>query len=520
MALRWVAPLCVLLHGSIRGAEPPAIRRQGVVNAASQRPAAVGGGIARGSRISIYGVGFGAVREANRVALWSAAGEVRWLKVIEGDTRRLEAWIPTDAPLGTARITVSSGGIESAPEPVTVLRAAPGLFSTNGEGWGPARAENLSGAARLPNSAANSLAPGARLALAVTGLAPSVKPEVRLGNTAARVVQIRAAGPPGYTAEIVIETPPDVPEGCYVPLYVRMPGAPLSNAVTVSVHRGGGKCVTAPEDPLLGWQGGKTGIVSLTRTVLRTLDAPAERIDDEANAAFLDVPAGKVRASPLLLLPPVGACTTWAGALKADTTVASSMWALLFGGIPGQGLDAGGSIFIRSRALQLKALPVAGAPGLYRRMLSTGAGRFGPRNRLTLDAGPLGIVGSGGAQVGPFAVSLPAPAAFTISTPPDPVDRRRPLTLEWSPGNAAGSLAIVVFGADANQNVAGLAYCNAPKAAARFTIPADFLAQVPPGRGSLVMTSWSGRAITPPPDGIAWMTALSVFARSSEVTIH
>lgn len=520
MPARWVVALFFLLPGSIRGAEAPAIRRQGVVNAASQRPVAVGGAIARGSRISIYGVRFGAASGATRVSFKSATGEVRWLAVIEADPQRLEAWIPADAPLGPARIAVSAKGLESAPETVTVLKAAPGLFSTNGQGWGPARAENLSGAMRSPNSTANSVAPGNRLALAVTGLAPSDKPEIRVGNSAARVLQVHAAAAPAYTAEITIQIP-EASAGCYVPVYVRLPGVPVSNAVTISVHRGGGKCVSAADDPVMGWQGGKTAILSLTRTVRRSLDAPGEHIEDEANGAFRDVPPGKARATPLLLLPPAGVCTTWAGALKAGTTVGSSIWALLFSSIPGEGLDAGDAISIRSRTVQMKAQSVAGEPGLYRRMLSAGAGRAAPRNRLSLDAGPLGIAGPGGAQVGPFAISVPAPVAFTVSNPTaDPVNRPRPLTLEWSAGNGDGSLAIVIFGADANLNVAGLVYCNSPQAAGRFTIPAELLAQLPPGRGSLVMASWWGRALTPPPHGIGWMMALSVFARSSEILIQ
>jgi uncharacterized protein (TIGR03437 family) len=322
MPVRWVVALFFLLHGSIWGAEAPAIRRQGVVNAASQRPVAVGGAIARGSRISIHGVRFGAASGANRVSFRSATGEVRRLTVIEADPQHLEVWIPADAPLGPARITVSANGLESAPETVTVLKAAPGLFSANGQGWGPARAENLSNAMRSPNGTANSVAPGNRLALAATGLAPSDKPEIQVGNSIARVLQVHAAAALAYTAEITIQVP-EASEGCYVPVYVRLPGAPVSNAVTISVHRGGGKCASAPDDPVMGWQGGKTAILSLTRTVRRSLDVPREHIEDEANGAFRDVPPGKARASPLLMLPPAGACTTWAGALKAGTTVSS-----------------------------------------------------------------------------------------------------------------------------------------------------------------------------------------------------
>jgi hypothetical protein len=50
MPARCAVSLCLLLGGRMFGAEPPAIRRQGVVNAASQRPAAVGGALAGSAR--------------------------------------------------------------------------------------------------------------------------------------------------------------------------------------------------------------------------------------------------------------------------------------------------------------------------------------------------------------------------------------------------------------------------------------------------------------------------------------
>ncbi len=486
------------------------MRREGVVNAASQRPAAVGGAIARGSLISIYGVRFAAGIPANRVTLTSS-GRPRSLALLHADPHHLEAWIPPDVPVGPARLTVAANGLESTPQAVTILKSAPGLFSANGQGWGPARSTN---------GPANSLSPGGRLTLFATGLAPADRPEIRIGNTLASVVSKHLASAPAYTSEITIQTPLQTPEGCYVPVYARVPGAPPSNTVTISVHRGGGACVDPPDDLAAGWNGGRTAILFLSRTLRRTLDARQDRVEDELNAGFFDVPPGSARANPLLLLPPPGSCTTWAGAVKANTQLGGSMWDLLFSGMPGAGLDAGTAIAIRTRTVQLTVPFVSGAVGLYRRMFSGGAGRLSPR-RISLDSGRLGIAGWGGAQVGPFAVALPAPVPFTALNPPaEPILRAQSLSVEWQAADSDGAMAIVLYSADANLNVAALTYCDAPAREGKFTIPAALMSQLPAGRGDLVMASWWGQTISPAPNGIGRMMALSAFARSSEVRIE
>jgi len=498
----------VVLLSVMLGAGPPAIRRQGVVNAASQRPAALGGGISRGSLICIYGVRFAEGAQANRVSIESA-GRTHSLSIVRADSQRLEAWIPPDAPLGPTRLTVTSNGLESAPEEIALVQSAPGLFSVNEAGWGPARSSN---------TPENSVTPGGRVTLEATGLAPADRPEMRVGNSRARVVSIRAGTAPNYTARITLEIPADAPEGCYVPVSARPRGGLVSNTVTIAIHRGGGACVHAPNDPAGGWKGGRTALLALSRTVRRPAEAPQDRMEDEVIAGFSDVPPGKTRASPLLAMPPVGTCAAYTTVLTADTQLGNSVWNLLFGEIPGKELDAGASIDVRSQSVQLKVPVVAGVTGLYRRNLSATIGRVPPRNRVSLDSGRIMIAGTGGAQVGPFSVALPAPVAFGAPNPlANPAVRSGPVTVEWAGGHSEGSVAIILFGADANLNVAGMTYCTAPMAAGRFTIPAGLLAQLPAGRGDLVLASWWGQTISPPPPGIARVMAISAFARSFEI---
>ncbi len=355
------ALLLLLMTGAAIGAEPPAIRRDGVVNAASQRPGAAGGAIAPASRISIHGVRFAPEVRANRVLL-RGAGRALTLPVLSATTTRLEAWIPPGAPLGTAALSVQSNGLESQPVMLRIDRSAPGFFSVNEEGWGLARADNLSAGVRAPNSGSRAVAPGGTVALAVTGLSSADHPQVFIGFETARVLSFRPPAAPDYYAEISIQVPPGAPEGCHVPVYARIADGRASNTVGISIHRGRGACVDGPDDPLSGWDGGKTAILILSRTVRRALDMPKDLTEDEFRAGFFDVQPGRRRDSLFLQEPPTGACTTYAAVPDAETPAPDSIPALLLGSIfrAGEGLDAGAYLIARSGLLQLRAAPVLG----------------------------------------------------------------------------------------------------------------------------------------------------------------
>jgi uncharacterized protein (TIGR03437 family) len=531
-----VAPFALLLlpAGAAIGAEPPAIRRDGVVNAASQRPGAAGGAIAPASRISIHGVRFAPEVQANRVLL-RGAGRSLTLPVLRATTTRLEAWIPAGAPLGTAALSVQSNGLESQPVSIRIDRSAPGFFSVNEEGWGLARADNLSAGVRAPNSGSRAVAPGGTVALAVTGLSSGLSsadhPQVFIGFETARVLSFRPPAAPDYYAEISIQVPPGAPEGCHVPVYARGADGRASNTVGISIHRGGGACVDGPDDPLSGWDGGKTAILIISRTVRRapsslTSDPPQGLTEDEVRAGFFDLPPGRRRDNPFLPGPPTGACTTYTTVPDAETPAADSVPSLLLGSVfrAGEGLDAGAYLVARSGSLQLRAAPVMGAPGLYQRILNRGGnggahpGLRGPQ--FPLDSGMVVIAGRGGPQAGTFATALPVPAEFTQLSQMAAIRRSDPLTVEWKSAGSPAAMAIVVSSAGANGGAAGATYCLAPGSAGRFTIPAALLAHLPAGRGDLVLASWWRRTVTPNPAGIEHTIALSVYSRSSEVQIQ
>src|ERR1035438_6325453 len=100
--VRWSAMLLPILSQ----AQPPAISQNGVVNAASQMPPALAASpIARGALFHIYGVRLAPGGAATRARVFQNTIS-RPVEIISADKRRLEALMPTDAPLGKASVEV------------------------------------------------------------------------------------------------------------------------------------------------------------------------------------------------------------------------------------------------------------------------------------------------------------------------------------------------------------------------------------------------------------------------------
>ncbi len=311
---------------SLFGADAPAIRRQGVVNAASQRPAAAGGAIATGSLISIHGVGFAPDPKANVVRLKTPKGTLV-LPVLHANPQRLEAWIPPSASPGPAELSVRSSGQDSAPEPVNLLHSGLGLFSANDKGWGVARTDSTS------------VPPGGTLTAFATGLQKATFLEMRIAGRLSKVLSVNAQRP-DHIVEINIQVPSEAPEGCFVPLYGRVAGSPVSNSVTIAVKRDGGPCFRPEDDLFTGWSGGKTAIFVLSRTVSKDSNAAGDRMEDQLAAGFYDIQTANVLASPFLMQPPQGSCSAYATVLDSATPNGTSVSGLLLGSLGGDGLNA------------------------------------------------------------------------------------------------------------------------------------------------------------------------------------
>lgn len=490
-------------------AGPPAVRREGVVNGASQRPTSVGGAISPGSLISIHGVGFGADGRSTSVWLISGGRKLA-LNMTHITPTQIDAWIPAEAPRGPAQLIVRKDGQDSAPAPVTLRAEAFGLFSANGKGWGPARSAN---------GPEHPVAPGGQVTLFGTGLAAGQGPKIRIAGLSATVLSISRL--PFRPIQLTVQVPPDSPEGCFVPVSGGTPGGPASTTVTIAVRRGGGPCTRSPDDVVAQWLPGKTAVFVVSRTVTGRVNPASRQVEDRVSAGFADVPASRVTNSPLLMSPPVGACTAYGTTLDPDTPGSTSMTGLFLDALSGVALDPGNVLRIDNGEVQLRMLSVSGAANVYQRMLG-GDIPTGPRaSAFALDSGVIHVTGTGGRNVGRFSVTLPAPQPFQWGNRAafSALDRSRPVKLAWSGAGASTKMAILLSAASTENNVAGLIYCLAPAGAGRFTVPSELLAVLPSGRGEIRLISSPGSITAGSVPGIDHVVPLSLFVHVGEFHI-
>lgn len=140
--------------------------------------------------------------------------------------------VPETLPTAAARVTLLLDGREMASGTITVLRAAPGVFTLGGNGLGPAAAQNIDTPGVSTNGLTNPALPVSFVTLWLTGL----------GGAAAAEVTVELAGAPLPTAfvgrhprpgldqidQINVRPPGNVAFGCYVPFTVRV-GQAASN---------------------------------------------------------------------------------------------------------------------------------------------------------------------------------------------------------------------------------------------------------------------------------------------------
>lgn len=471
------AAICALslLSAALFAQAPPWIAQNGVVNSASRIPATLAGGaIARGALFTIYGVRLGA--SGHTQVTVSAGGKSANARVLSAGAERIDALMPPAAPLGAALLVVTVGAQASSPFSMEVVEANPGLFSRNGEGWGPGRIENLSaGGAKSENSTSHPARPGQRVAVYTTGMGNSRGVRVVVGGRPVRAVR---TGNVQGEERIEFQIPAGVPEGCYVPVYLLVSPVRASNAVTMTIHSGPGPC-TPDVVPL---DAGRTAVAVLARIRMKARYADVDTIDDEAVAvaAKNDQPV----LAPLLLLPPPGSCTAYTSSLQADTALPNSIPAALLVLLRGRGLDAGPQ-FNLTRAGESRAIRrdnnVAGY--YHARLGQAGAGASRRAPPLFLDPGELTLTGSGGKDVGGFNVRVPAPVPFewTDRDSLTVIDRRRPLVLHWRP-IPAGRIMILATNVDQITTAMGMCLCVAEGGAGRFTVPPAVLANVPLSR--------------------------------------
>ena len=465
--------------GGVALSAQPAISQNGVVNAASLIPPSfAGGSIGRGALFTISGVRLGSSSGHTAVTL-TKNGAVSQVEVLKVADRRIIAWMPVSAPLGSALLMVSTGGESSKPFAVNVSEFNPGLFGRNGEGWGPALADNIEkSGARFANSLSRPAHPGQRVALAATGLAATKNVTVILGNRTIQSSLMKS--PEREREEITVTIPSDAPVGCWVPVYILAAPARASNVVTLTI----GSTTPCRAAPVPMDSSQRIGVVALSRARLKTLEKTtrpdqAETILDDARISFID--SGKdPKLTPLRLLPPEGTCTGYTASFQANADLATSITSIV--SPEGRGLDAGSSLAL-SRGAQTKSIGEAfETPGRYRaRLGSSGVPKRKEAPPLFLFPGEYLLKGPGGKDVGAFTANftLVPSLEWTDRDAIPVVDRSHGVTVHWKDESASDLVLIIARNIDQIATTIGMTICAVRAEAGQFTIPPALLANIP-----------------------------------------
>ena len=260
--------------------------------------------------------------------------------------------------------------------------------------------------------------------------------------------------------QFVFETPADAPEGCYVPVQVRVGGVAVSNTATMAVQKDGQPC-SEPDNPFMQTflGGGKVGAVTLARTMFE-LDvdviAPATFTVDQASAYFRQESGGVFAFNPFFALPPAGACTAYSRSGNLLTGIPIPF-------VPPLGLDAGDITLngpngaaellrtVMGDSTDYDATVVGGPEGVSEALDAP----------LYLSPGNYGVSGEGGADIGAINADadVSEPVQWTNSGEFTEVPRGNEVTFTWT-GPGAARVIVAGVSVDRPSNVSGMFLCS------------------------------------------------------------
>jgi uncharacterized protein (TIGR03437 family) len=490
---------------------PPAIQKDGIVNAASEMPPLLGGGaVAPGSVVHIRGwrlgssyttaaAGFPLPEELGGISVEIRQGKISKRAVMLSlNIEEIEAILPQDAPLGDVTMVLHRRESVSEPYPVRIVKSSFGIQTEASSEWGvPGIIHNGWPPERSPrNSLVDSARPGQTVSLRGTGLgagpiAATDEPhrvEISSANltilvAGKRVRTIRFAGRSeccaGYD-DLAFDLPADTPEGCHVPIQVRSAPGIASNFASLAVMRDGGRCVDIGGwSDLLPAGSKRSGLVDLHHAdiLLTTKTAGSMRyVADLGFAKFVaDPPRGL--SGNLIMFPPPGTCTASerVSKLKNLLTTLSPLH-----GIEGVALDGGPALSVdrerEHRPLSrvkdaLDYVSVLGGdlpipiPVNFPLFLQPG------NYRVTADSPSTGAI----SYEVPVGKSLEWTNRNSIST----IDRAKGVTLRWKPGQRSDLIVITASNVEGDSGSTGAAVCVANAAGGSFSIPPEVLSNIP-----------------------------------------
>ncbi len=476
------------------------------------------------------------------------AGGSNWVcPMVYTSASQIAAIIPSAAPVGQGSLSVTFAGQTSFPGVIQVVSSAVGIYSVRSSGSGPGVITGIDFGQKTPAQPAK---PGDVVIAWATGLGPidqddSLLPttfkqfantEVFVGDRAARVVSASRSGCCSGLDQIAFEVP-DGPQSCFVPVSIRTPGG-SSNFITLPVSESGEPCSNpAPEfsqsllDKAASGQALSLGLIGigpvpvLRGAGFRFSGGFAERLSKILHVKLPDAEVDRLlkayrtrnmaavrrivakyapgfkfsSASARKLLRAAAESESQQGA-GATFGVASGIGAIAPDyasnfSAPGTCIVLNQNL-VRDPAASIRTsdagntLTVDGplgptsmnrtAKGQYQAVLGTGTS---PSSTVP---GLYTVSGTGGADIGPFSISLnvTAPLTWTNKAAASTVDRTTNLTLTWSGGPATGHV-LIGGGTQVSENTA-VFICSEQTQKGLFTIPQFVLSALPEAqRGTL-----------------------------------
>ena len=332
----------------------------GVLNAAGyQRPPKGDAPIAQGSMFVVFGNGLAGpdftqppgfplpttLPSGNGTAISiTSGGQNIPAYVVYTLANQVAAILPSATPIGPASLTLTYNGQASASFNINVTRSAPGIFTANAQGSGPAAAQiAFSSSDVRPINLTTPAPPGSIVTLYGTGLGPLNVPDnmppgavVPGGTVTATIggksaVVLYAGRTPQFPGEdqINIQLPADVPLGCYTPGVIAVNGVPSNDFVLSTAAAGTNSCdhpmgLSAASEATLDAGGTvNVGVFSMIRGTIEI--ATSEGL----GGLFATVNAGQLWAAFQSLLwnthvvpypAPAGDCVVYDQLVSAATT--------------------------------------------------------------------------------------------------------------------------------------------------------------------------------------------------------
>ena len=501
----------------------PSINGGGVVNAAAPENTT---GLARGGYFSIFGRNLGAsTATVSALPLPTTLGGAQVRIKPAGSTTPIDAFMyfvsagqinavmPSNVPEGDVEVTVTVGTATSPAARSRVERNRPAIFTIASLRNGLAIAQNYESPVSTPlNLFTNPARPGQTLIVWATGLGPLLSGSDRdspaAGNivtnaevlVAGKVLPVlyagRAPGIPGVDQiNLTLPNDPSIPDGCYVPLQIRI-GAVLSNVTTIAKTTSGGSCrhpFNLSDEALGRLQFGAripAGIIELRRdrgiigiqddlvlaTVAESVQAhlvrfAANDISERLGSIFV----------PLTLAPGACAVTQIAnGAIRTEEGVGAHPL-----------VGSAGGLWLRAGELTLsgngQTVRMSGGLGSrYEGTISEGADlppiSVAP---ALLKAGPWSMRGAGGPDVGSFTADIEVQEVFKLARTISLITRGQPLEITWTGGGGDQDIVNIMLASltlgDTFTTKNVLVQCAARGSSHRFSVPSEFTAELDAG---------------------------------------